>query len=93
VLAAVVREAVTNILRHADARAVSIAFHGDGPRPALAIVNDGIESAAGGVPSSGTGLASLAARCAAEGARLAAGPIADGRFEVRVELTPGSTRS
>jgi two-component system, NarL family, sensor histidine kinase DesK len=92
-LAAVVREAVTNILRHSDARTVSIAFHGNGPGPTLAIVNDGTGSTAAGVPSSGTGLASLAARCAAEGARLVAGPIADGRFEVRVELTPSGTES
>jgi two-component system sensor histidine kinase DesK len=88
-LAAVVREAVTNVLRHSDARSVSIAFHANGPGPTLAIVNDGTKSTAAGSPATGTGLASLAARCAAEGARLAAGPIAGGRFEVTVELTPG----
>jgi two-component system sensor histidine kinase DesK len=87
-LAAVVREAVTNILRHSDARTVSIAFHRNGRGPTLAIVNDGTGNMAAGVPSSATGLASLAARCAVDGARLVAGPIADGRFEVRVELTP-----
>jgi hypothetical protein len=33
----------------------------------------------------------LAARCAAAGARLLAGITDDGRFEVRVELTPRGT--
>jgi two-component system sensor histidine kinase DesK len=92
-LAAVVREAVTNILRHSDARTVSIAFNGMGPCPTLVIVNDGAsDSRPGTAPdgsSSGTGLASLAARCAAAGARLVAGPADGGRFEVRVELAPG----
>jgi two-component system sensor histidine kinase DesK len=90
-LAAVVREAVTNILRHSDGRTVSIAFDGTGPCPTLVIVNDGTPSPPSGVPSSGTGLASLAARCAAAGARLVAGATSEGGFEVRVELTPSGT--
>jgi hypothetical protein len=56
------------------------------------IVNDGAGGTRSGIaadaPSSGTGLASLAARCAAAGARLVSGPVDDGRFEVRVELAP-----
>jgi two-component system sensor histidine kinase DesK len=83
-LAAVVREAVTNILKHSAARTVSIGFE-SGPCPTLVIVNDGTGTAE---PASfGTGLASLATRCADAGARLVAGP-AGGGFEVRVELTP-----
>ena len=91
-LAAVVREAVTNVLRHSDARTVSIAFHRTGPCLTLVIVNDGAGSPRAGTTavasSSGTGLASLAARCAAAGARLVAGPAGDDRFEVRVDVTP-----
>ncbi|HZO70386.1 MAG TPA: histidine kinase [Kribbellaceae bacterium] len=94
-LAAVVREAVTNILRHSDARTVSIVFDATGRCPTLVIVNDGTGNpfggAAAGAPSSGTGLASLAARCATAGARLVAGTSDDGRFEVRVELAPSGT--
>jgi two-component system, NarL family, sensor histidine kinase DesK len=94
-LAAVVREAVTNILRHSDARMVSIALHGDGRSPTFVVVNDGVGSQQSGTAaepsSSGTGLASLAARCAAAGARLVAGPRDDGRFEVRVDLAPSRT--
>jgi two-component system, NarL family, sensor histidine kinase DesK len=95
-LAAVVREAVTNILRHSDARKVSIAFNGTGSCSKLVIVNDGAgRPKAGTVPdgsSSGTGLAALAARCATAGGRLVAGPANVGRFEVRVELPPSDTR-
>lgn len=91
-LAAVVREAVTNILRHSDARKVSITLDGTEPCPTLVIMNDGAGRPKGGTPrdgpSSGTGLAALAARCATVGARLVAGPANDGRFEVRVELPP-----
>lgn len=92
-LATVVREAVTNILRHSDARTVSIAYVGTGSCPTLVIVNDGTGTAATEAPSSGTGLASLAARCADAGARLTAGASGDGRFEVRVELTPSTPRA
>ena len=89
-LAAVVREAVTNILRHSDARKVSITFKGTERYSTLVIGNDGAAGRSGGPvpdgPSSGTGLAALAARCAAAGGRLVSGPGKDGRFEVRVEL-------
>ncbi|HEX2450715.1 MAG TPA: histidine kinase, partial [Gemmatimonadales bacterium] len=94
-LAAVVREAVTNILRHSDARKVSIAFDCTERCSTLVIVNDGARPPKGGTardgPSSGTGLAALAARCATAGGRLVAGPANDGGFEVRVELPPSGT--
>jgi two-component system sensor histidine kinase DesK len=92
-LAAVVREAVTNILRHSDARMVSITLHGNEQRPTLVVVNDGVGSqrSEAAAASSGTGLASLAARCAAAGARLEAGRRDDGRFEVRVDVAPSRT--
>lgn len=82
-LAAVVREAVTNILRHSEASTVSIALEDT----ALVIVNDGATT---GMAPSGTGLASLAARCAESGARLVAGATSDGGFELRVELAPSA---
>ena len=95
VLASVVREAVTNILRHSDARKVSITFDGTERCSTLVIVNDGTRRQTGGtVPDgaqSGTGLAALAARCAAAGGRLVSGPTNDGRFEVRAELPPSGS--
>jgi two-component system sensor histidine kinase DesK len=84
-LAAVVREAVTNLLRHADARDVSITY--DGPAATLVIANDGVGPGSGAA-TSGTGLAALAERCREAGARLDHGPTGDDRFEVRVVLTP-----
>jgi two-component system, NarL family, sensor histidine kinase DesK len=91
-LAAVVREAVTNVLRHSDARTVSIALHANGPRLTLEIVNDGAACRTA-ESSTGTGLASLAARCADAGARLVAGPVDAGRFRVGVEWAPSSTET
>jgi two-component system sensor histidine kinase DesK len=86
-LATVVREAVTNLLRHADAQTVSITY--DCPSATLVIANDGVGSgSAAGAPTSGTGLAALAERCREAGARLGHGPTGDGRFEVRVALPP-----
>ena len=81
-VAAVVREAVTNILRHSDARHVSIDLTRSGGAATLVISNDRAREAAG---APGMGLAGLAERCAQLGARLRTGRVGDG-FEVRVEL-------
>lgn len=105
VLAMVVREAVTNVLRHSDARHVSVTLTGDPATPAgtssastegaapvtLVVRNDGVR-AAGPTPegsSGGTGLAALAARCSAADARLVARRVDEDRFEVRVDTLPG----
>ncbi|WP_214106122.1 sensor histidine kinase [Acrocarpospora catenulata] len=90
-LGVVVREAVTNILRHSDARQVSIALTGQGTSIRLIIVNDGVRDLEP-MPQSvsgGTGLASLSARCGAAGARLVAGRNAAGGFELRVDAPGG----
>jgi two-component system sensor histidine kinase DesK len=96
-LAEVVREAVTNILRHSDARKVCITFDDTESRPTLFIVNDGAgRRRSGPAPvagSTGTGLAALAARSAAGGARLFADSRSDESFEVRLELPPAGTSS
>jgi two-component system sensor histidine kinase DesK len=96
-LAVVVREAVTNILRHSDARSVSITFEDLDPCPTLVIVNDGAGQPQSGssvdTPPFGTGLSGLAAQCAAAGGRLLAGPTGDERFEIRVELSRSGTGS
>lgn len=97
-LAQVLREAVTNVLRHSDARQVTIALSGGhpgtGPCGILRIMNDGARAPdpAGRPDDSGTGLAALAARCSAAGARLVAGPTAMGTFEVRVDQPPEAVR-
>ena len=79
--AATVREAVTNVLRHSDARHVRI----DLTPARLVISNDGLRRYGASTP--GLGLAGLAERAAEGGARFSAGAAGD-RFEVRLELAP-----
>ncbi|WP_323761849.1 sensor histidine kinase [Maricaulis sp.] len=75
-LAMAVREAVTNILRHAEARSVSLAFRRDGASACLDIVDDGV----GGADPAGGGLSGLDARLAAlDGTlRVGTGPFGSG---------------
>ena len=81
-VAATVREAVTNLLRHSEARQVSLHLTETAGTVTLVIMNDGVLTAAS---SPGLGLAGLAERAAQAGARLRTGPVGD-RFEVRLEL-------
>jgi two-component system, NarL family, sensor histidine kinase DesK len=81
-VAATVREAVTNLLRHSEARRVSLHLTETAGTVTLVIMNDGVSTAA---PSTGLGLAGLAERAAQVGARLRTGLVGD-RFEVRLEL-------
>jgi two-component system sensor histidine kinase DesK len=77
----VLREAVTNLLRHADTRHCWITV-----RPAaLTVVNDGVTETA---PGNGTGLAGLARRVRAAGGEFTAGPgERPGTFTVSAVLT------
>ncbi|MCD0451849.1 histidine kinase [Actinocorallia sp. API 0066] len=74
----VVREAVTNVLRHSGATRCAMAVRSDGARAELEIVNDGARRSAGG----GSGLAGLRERLAAVGGALHAGPADDGAFRL-----------
>ncbi|MFF7097385.1 sensor histidine kinase [Streptomyces rubradiris] len=97
VLAVVLREAVTNMLRHSKVRHCAIGLDRAGRRLRLSIVNDGtaLESRADGrVPSAtswpeGSGLVNLETRLTAVGGTLTAGLRADGRFEVVAEVPDG----
>lgn len=78
----VLREAVTNMLRHADTSRCWIIVRPD----ALTVVNDGVE--AGAAPGDGTGLAGLRRRVAEAGGELTAGPgKPEGTFMVVAMLT------
>jgi two-component system, NarL family, sensor histidine kinase DesK len=81
-VAATVREAVTNLLRHSEARAASLALTQEAGRVTLVIMNDGLHTAP---TAAGLGLAGLADRAAQAGARLRTGVVGD-RFEVRLEV-------
>ena len=59
-LAAVLREAVTNVLRHSRATKCRIELTSSGESIALVVANDGVTPAAGGEP--GRGLANMSAR-------------------------------
>ena len=82
-IAATVREAVTNILRHSQPRQVSLALTRTAGTVTLVIMNDGLPTTP---QSAGLGLAGLAERAAQAGARLRTGVVGN-RFEVRLELT------
>ncbi|SDN18113.1 sensor histidine kinase [Allokutzneria albata] len=77
---AVLREAVTNVLRHAAATRCEITF--DGPR--VTVVNDGVADSA--QDGTGTGLTGLAARVHAVGGRFTAGAEPGGTFRVSAEI-------
>ncbi|WP_344593010.1 sensor histidine kinase [Actinomadura vinacea] len=76
----VLREAVTNVMRHSAARHCLIEASRDGDRLRLRVVNDGAVPA--GTP--GQGLANLAARTA----ELHTRSLPDGTFELSVVLQP-----
>ncbi|MBU2665054.1 hypothetical protein KOI35_16235 [Actinoplanes bogorensis] len=81
VLATVLREGVTNVIRHSTVRQCAIhLFEKDGVAT-LEIVNDGA-----GTAGPGSGLRNLAERVEAAGGALTAGPHGDGMFRLRVTI-------
>jgi two-component system sensor histidine kinase DesK len=99
-LATLLRESVTNVLRHARARSCEIELTVDEGAARLQITNDGVVDGIAGdrrqAPErqyGGRGLANLSARAAALGGRLSA-HAEGGRFEltVWVPLPPASAR-
>lgn len=84
-VARVIREVVTNVLRHSRAAEVDLTYAGD----RLVVSNDGV------VPDrptdgDGSGLSTLADQLAGRGARLTSGVEGD-RFVVRVDFAPAVT--
>ncbi|MFF5365733.1 sensor histidine kinase [Streptomyces sp. NPDC013187] len=82
----VVQEALTNTLKHADARMVRIELCYEEGELGVLVIDDG--KGPRGVPRrGGHGLAGMRERAAAHGGSAVAGPGADGRgFEVRVRI-------
>lgn len=87
-----VREGVTNIIRHSQARNCWLRTGRDDGRARLEVLNDGPggRARAGGrgqeAPARGNGLNGLAERVAAAGGRLEAGPLPDGGFRLSLEV-------
>ena len=81
-VARVIREAVTNVLRHSRASRVDMTYAAD----ELVVSNDGVVA---GPPTAGdgSGLTTLADQLAGHGARVTSG-VEDERFVVRVDFAP-----
>lgn len=95
-LATVLREGVTNVLRHSKAENCEITVRQERTQVVLEIVNDGadepaIEDAVAGPTKvgaqvGGSGIGNLSARLAAVGGTLHAGPDPDGRWRLRAAV-------
>jgi two-component system sensor histidine kinase DesK len=83
----VVREAVTNVLRHGDARRCAVRLRVWEGHVVLSVENDGVTEAGGG-PSgpTGSGLAGLRERLAEIDGTLEAGPAGKGLFRLTAEI-------
>ncbi|MFD5482452.1 sensor histidine kinase [Streptomyces hawaiiensis] len=82
----VVQEALTNVVKHADARTATVRLRHENDQLEVLVSDDG--RGAHAVPRrGGHGLVGIRERAAAHGGSAAAGPGADGRgFEVRVRI-------
>lgn len=91
VLATVLREATTNILRHATARHCTVRLSTTQDVIRLQVTNDGVRSsdapdAPDAASTGGAGIGNLRARVQALGGHLTAGPDGEGRFDLTAEI-------
>jgi len=80
----IVQEALTNVLKHAGARAATVVVSYEADALALEVTDDGTGDGAGG--AGGHGLAGLRERVALFGGELEAGTGAEGGFALRARL-------
>jgi signal transduction histidine kinase len=90
----IVQETLTNVLRHANAHAVSVVVRADEDMLTIVVADDGTGLAQPS-PGSGAGLRGMRERAEALGGTLHAGPRAEGgwRVEATLPLTPVAARS
>jgi two-component system, NarL family, sensor histidine kinase DesK len=95
VLATVLREGVTNVLRHSKAEQCEITVRQADNRVTIDIVNDGVQAPTERQPRGGSGLHNLKARVAALQGKLNAGIDHDGRYRLHaaVPVTPQTRAS
>ncbi|NYH55657.1 two-component system sensor histidine kinase DesK [Nocardiopsis arvandica] len=102
VLAIVLREAVTNVLRHSRAKNCEIRIRASEGRVRLSVVNDGLvprgftllgEERSDGGHHSGTGIGNLTVRVETLGGTLEAGPCDGGAYRLSAELPVVPRRS
>jgi two-component system sensor histidine kinase DesK len=92
VLATVLREGVTNVLRHSKAEHVEICVHQNADQVSIVVINDGVpDEPMEQVAHSGSGIHNLSDRATTLGGILNAGVADDGRFHLTasVPLRPG----
>ena len=87
-LARVLREATTNVVRHSRATRVDVRLARAGGALRLEVSNDGVDPAPGGA-GAGHGLRGLAEAVAGAAGRLDAGPAGQGGFRLVVALPSG----
>lgn len=88
VLGRVLRETMTNLLRHATARSCSVTVSRDSGRTRLTVVNDGAANNPGPLGGDGTGLPALERYLTERNGSLTAARTDDGTFTVTAELPP-----
>jgi two-component system sensor histidine kinase DesK len=94
VLATVLREGITNVLRHSKAEQCEITVRQANGEVWIDIINDGVSQAtAQRTPRGGSGIANLSARVAALDGTLSAGIDADGRFRLHASAPVPRPRS
>jgi signal transduction histidine kinase len=85
----IVQEALTNVVKHADAAAADVLIRYDPSALEVSVVDDGIGAAAAG-NGGGHGLIGVRERVALYGGTVESGPRGDGGYEVRARLPLGS---
>ncbi|MET0326484.1 MAG: ATP-binding protein, partial [Ilumatobacteraceae bacterium] len=86
----IVQEALTNVTRHAGARAVDVRVGSDGPGGGVTVevTDDGVGGAVGAAVVAGNGITGMRERAAAVGGTVTVGPVPGGGFRVLAHL-PG----
>ncbi|MET7334718.1 histidine kinase [Nonomuraea sp. NPDC005650] len=88
-MAAVLREAVTNVVRHSTARTCAVTITQAGQTVRLSVVNDGAAEPSPSAPQPGPGGSGLTGLAERTGGRLTAGSQLGGRFELVAEFATG----
>lgn len=91
VLAVVLREAVTNVVRHSAARRCEIVLRNDDEGVHMEVVNDGVGT--GGTDGGSDGVSAVARQVRGLGGELTAGVAPDGRYRLRVSIPHGGAKS
>ncbi|GAA0990279.1 sensor histidine kinase [Nocardiopsis tropica] len=85
----IVREAVTNVIRHAPGGSCSVVVTGEGDAVEAEVTDTGPARGRVGSPGGGVGMVGMRERVAVHGGTLTAGPLPGGGFRVRARVPSG----